>query len=112
MNTNRLELNGKVQIVFVLIALMASALACCAAEVNDLESEFRNPPDSAQPGVYWYFMDGNLSREGMTADLELMKEVGLGNLVFLEVNIGVPRGPVDFMSDLWQDLFAHAVREA
>jgi hypothetical protein len=77
-----------------------------------LEEAFVNPPDSARPGVYWYFMDGNLSREAMTADLESMKEVGLGNLVFLEVNVGVPRGPVDFMSDQWQDLFAHAVREA
>jgi len=57
-------------------------------------------------------MDGNLSREGMTADLESMKEVGIGNLVFLEVNVGVPRGPVDFMSDQWQDLFTHAVRES
>jgi len=57
-------------------------------------------------------MDGNLSREGMTADLESMKEVGLGNLIFLEVNVGVPRGPVDFMSDQWQGLFAHAVHEA
>jgi len=33
-------------------------------------------------------MDGNLSRKGITADLESMKEVGLGNLVFLEVNVG------------------------
>ncbi len=77
-----------------------------------LQSDFINPPDSARPGVYWYFMDGNLDREAMTADLESMKKVGLGNLVFLEVNVGVPRGPVDFMSDKWQDLFVHAVREA
>jgi len=43
-------------------------------------------------------MDGNLSREGMTKDLESMKEVGISNLIFLEVGISVPRGPVDFMS--------------
>jgi len=87
---------------------MMAGIACA----DRLEGEFLNPPDSARPGVYWYFMDGNLSREGMTADLESMKEVGLGNLVFLEVNVGVPRGPVDFMSDQWQDLFVHAVRES
>ena len=79
---------------------------------NELAGRFQNPPDSARPGVYWYFMDGNLDREEMTADLEAMKEAGIGNLVFLEVNVGVPRGPVDFMSDKWQDLFAHAVRQA
>jgi hypothetical protein len=73
---------------------------------------FQNPPDTARPGVYWYFMDGNLNRQEMTADLESMKAAGLGNLVFLEVNVGVPRGPVDFMSESWQNLFAHAVGQA
>ncbi len=71
-----------------------------------------NPPDTAKPGVYWYFMDGNLSRQEMTKDLESMKEAGISNLIFLEVGIGVPRGPVDFMSEAWQEMFVHAVREA
>ena len=57
-------------------------------------------------------MDGNLSREGMTRDLESMKAAGLGHLIFLEVNVGVPRGPVGFLSEAWQDLYVHAVREA
>ncbi len=76
-----------------------------------LES-FKNPPDSVRPGVYWYFMDGNLSREAMTADLESMKKAGIGNVLFLEVNVGVPRGTVDFLSPQWQSLFKHAVRES
>ena len=79
---------------------------------NKLKDEFLNPPESSYPGVYWYFMDGNLSREEMTKDLESMKEVGINNLIFLEVGIGVPRGPVGFMSEEWQDLFVHAVRES
>ena len=79
---------------------------------EDLAEGFHDPPASARPGVYWYFMDGNLTRDGMTADLESMKAAGIGNLVFLEVNVGVPRGPVDFLSDAWQELFAHAVSEA
>ena len=70
-----------------------------------------NPPDSARPGVYWYFMDGNLSKEAMTKDLEAMRTAGIGYLVYLEVNVDVPRGPVDFLSDEWQDLFGHAVAE-
>ena len=59
---------------------------------------FVSPPESARPGVYWYFMDGNLSKEGMTKDLESMKRVGIGSVVFLEVNVGIPRGHVDFLS--------------
>lgn len=60
--------------------------------------EFINPPNSAYPGVYWYFMDGNLSASGMTADLESMKKAGISHVIFLEVNVGVPRGPIDYLS--------------
>lgn len=94
------------------IVALISAMFFNVAIAANLEKDFLTPPDDARPGVYWYFMDGNLSREGMTADLESMKDVGLGNLIFLEVNVGVPRGPVDFMSDPWQELFVHAVRES
>lgn len=60
------------------------AISLGATNAGTLEEAFRNPPDSARPGVYWYFMDGNLDREEMVKDLESMKQVGLGNLVFLE----------------------------
>ncbi|MBT4398203.1 MAG: glycosyl hydrolase [Bacteroidetes bacterium] len=91
--------------------LLAFLLVQCSSN-NSFKEAFINPPETSHPGVYWYFMDGNLSREEMTNDLESMKEVGISNLIFLEVGIGVPRGPIDFMSEEWQDLFVHAVREA
>ncbi len=107
-------------IVFIVTGLIIIIITCCNRRTGDtwvvdyktLAESFREPPDTAKPGVYWYFMDGNLSRGEMTADLESMQEAGIGNLVFLEVNVDVPRGPVDFLSDEWQELFVHAVREA
>ncbi|MEI6275621.1 MAG: glycosyl hydrolase [Prolixibacteraceae bacterium] len=83
-----------------------------SGKMATLHQGFVTPPDSTRPGVYWYFMDGNISRKGMTDDLEAMKKAGIGSVIFLEVNVGVPRGPVTFLSDEWQDLFTHAVREA
>jgi len=73
--------------------------------------EFQAPPETARPWVYWFIMDGNLTREGITADLEAMKDQGIGGVILMEVNVGVPRGNVDFMSEQWQRLFAHAVHE-
>src|SRR5665648_572717 len=98
----------------ILLAFCWMAIAGFISSEGDdtLKAGFLNPPDSARPGVYWYFMDGNLSKEAMTKDLESMKKVGIGNLIFLEVNVGIPRGKVDFLSEQWQDLFQHAVREA
>jgi hypothetical protein len=57
-------------------------------------------------------MDGNLSREGMTADLEAMKKAGIGGALYLEVGIGIPKGPVEFMSKPWRELVGHAFKEA
>ncbi len=107
------EIRKPMFIRFVILISIVALLPCCLTLSPDkLKDNFQNPPDSAKPGVYWYFMDGNLSREEMTKDLGSMKEAGISNLIFLEVGIGVPRGPVDFMSEEWQDLFVHAVKEA
>ena len=94
-------------------ACMACGIACgcTSSDVSLLEAGFKKPPLSARPGVYWYFMDGNFSREAVTKDLESMQQAGIGHVLFLEVNVGVPRGRVDFLSEEWQDLFVFAVRE-
>jgi hypothetical protein len=111
-----------IRVAALLSALCISLLTVCSdiaseqtadeLELDALYGQFLKPPSSAKPGVYWYFMDGNQDRDEMTADLEAMARVGLNSVIFLEVNIGVPRGPVDFMSEEWQDNFAHAVRTA
>jgi hypothetical protein len=83
-----------------------------SAHPGSLESDFMQPPGDARPWVYWYFMDGNLTREGMDADLAAMKSAGLGGGIYLEVGIGIEPGPVEFMSEPWQNLLGHALEEA
>ncbi|HOV78349.1 MAG TPA: glycosyl hydrolase, partial [Sedimentisphaerales bacterium] len=93
----------------VLLLLLLGYSRCWA---RDLAVDFREPPASARPWVYWFFMDGNLSREGITADLEAMKQADIGGVILMEVDVGVLRGPVRFMSEPWRALFKHAVTEA
>jgi hypothetical protein len=95
-----------------LLSLIVLRLILLPVAADELEARFQDPPDAARPGVYWYFMDGNLNGKEMTADLEAMKAAGLGNLVFLEVDIGMPKGPVKFMSQPWQERFVQSVRDA
>jgi hypothetical protein len=98
--------------IHCVLVLCLALLASFTVAAQKWDSNFKSPPDSARPWVYWYFMDGNLTREGMTADLEAMKKAGIGGAIFLEVDIGVPRGPVHFMSEPWQELVRHAIAEA
>lgn len=53
-----------------------------------------------------------MTKEGITADLESMKKVGIGGGIFLEVNIGIPKGPVKYMTPEWRSIVAHAAKEA
>lgn len=88
----------------------------------DLSDEFRSPPESARPWVYWFWMNGNITREGITADLEAMRDVGIGGCLIMHVKLGdigehklgqmPPDGPVRFMSDEFRELFRYAVAEA
>ncbi|MDE3167673.1 MAG: hypothetical protein KGN36_17865, partial [Acidobacteriota bacterium] len=61
-----------------LLAAAALATALSAQPPAALESGFRNPPPSTRPSTFWQWMNGNVSRQGITLDLEAMKRVGIG----------------------------------
>jgi hypothetical protein len=80
-----------------------------------LAKNFPTPPDSARPWVYWFHLSGTQTKEGITADLEAMKRVGIGGATYFEVNEGVESvrsGPAEFAGRLWRELFQHACNEA
>ena len=79
---------------------------------DDLADRFATPPPSARPWVYWFPLSGNLTKEGITADLEAMARVGIGGVLYMETDQGAPAGPADFAGPLWMDLISHACREA
>ncbi len=96
----------------VILLLLVSCSVTSAFQGESLVQSFHNPPPEARPWVYWFIMDGNLSREGITADLEAMDAAGIGGVIIMEVSVGIPRGDVEFMSESWCALFKHAVEEA
>ena len=65
-----------------------------------------------QTDSYWHWMNGNISKEGITADLEYMKEGGMDAAMIFDVGIGVKRGAVDYASREWKDCIAWANSEA
>jgi len=75
-------------------------------------SEFASPPDAAYPWVYSFWLEGNITKEGITADLGGMKQAGIRGLLFMDGALGNPVGPHRFMSDSWLEMFNHMLAEA
>ncbi|HMI01938.1 MAG TPA: glycosyl hydrolase [Pedobacter sp.] len=100
------------------ILFIVAVLGLCLAEIptgaqNDvLRSGFKNPPASAKPRTWWHWVNGNVSKEGITADLEAMKRVGIQEAQLFNVDLGYPEGPAAYLSPKWLDLFHFAVSEA
>ena len=99
-------------IAFLLVSPCCEGPALAASSGSDLEQGFLHPPDSARPWVYWFPLDGNISSNGITADLEAMKRVGIGGVLYMETDQGAPKGPARFGGPLWRDLFKHICAEA
>lgn len=94
------------------VALALWAPCARAAAPDPLASGFADPPQSAAPRTWWHWVDGNVSQEGITLDLEAMKQAGIGGATMFNVSLGIPRGPVSFLSDRWRQLTAFATKEA
>ena len=98
-------------LMLVLLPLLA-VLGPSVAAADPLESGFLNPPASARPQTWWHWMNGNITTEGLKDDLEAMKDIGLGGATIVNVDSGIPRGPVEFNSPAWHADFKFAVEEA
>ncbi len=102
--------------LFLCVLFMISLVQCKLDQTpdagKDLARNFVTPPDDARIWVYWFWLNSNITKEGITADLEAMKRVGVGGVLIMEVDQGAPVGPVAFMGDKWRELFTFMVSEA
>ncbi|WP_147676483.1 glycosyl hydrolase [Algibacter pacificus] len=98
----------KINLVFMLIVSMHFLTGA-----QNIEQDFKNPPDSAKPWVYWFWMSGHVTKEGIKQDLEMMSKVGIGGVLIMEVRHHIlPDGPVKFSSDEWFALKKYVAEEA
>jgi hypothetical protein len=99
---------------WTLILLLMVLCISTPASAAGLVEGFKNPPDTAKPWVFWLWINGNISREGITKDLEAMKRVGIGGVLWMEVSGGAwaPKGPIGAGSREWHDAMQWAISEA
>src|SRR6185437_16533153 len=101
--------------VSVIVLVLAFCLSAHPQQASSMQKDFQNPPEAAKPRVWWHWMSGNVSKEGITADLEWMHRVGIGGMQMFDGDLGVARyidKPVIWMTPEWKDAFHHAGAEA
>ncbi|MCW1401928.1 glycosyl hydrolase [Novosphingobium sp. MW5] len=105
-------------LTFTAYAALLSATQAKADEPNALEMAFRNPPAEARPLVFWQWVNGNVSEDGIRADLAWMKRIKLSGALIFDIGFQTPPVPqlverrVGFGTPEWQAAFKVAATEA
>ena len=97
-----------------LLPALVAGLIATSVWAGSLESDFTQPPETTRPRCYWYWMDGQITKDGITRDLEAMKRVGIGEgyigIISGQAGTPVGSGP-KALTDEWWGFIEHAMRE-
>jgi hypothetical protein len=77
-------------IFFTLSVICLTIRSAGAAKGDPLEANFKNPPSSARPRLWWHWMNGNISEEGIKADLDWMSHIGVGGVQNIQLGLNGP----------------------
>jgi hypothetical protein len=106
----------KLRVTAVVLALTGLLGSLPGQNSTDkLETGFQTPPNSAKPRVWWHWMNGNITKEGIKLDLEWMNRVGIGGFQNFDASLGTPK-LVDkrlvYMTPEWKDAFLFTTKLA
>lgn len=96
--------------------VLLSAISCTPQNsIEELQNGWENPPQSARNRVWWHWMNGNITKDGIQKDLQWMKDTRQGGVHNFDAALGTPT-IVDkrliYMDEGWKDAFAYAVKVA
>jgi hypothetical protein len=103
-------MNRTLQLLSLAVLVVVSSV-----RADQLSDGFANPPDDAKPRTWWHWTGGNVTKEGITKDLEWMKRVGIGGFQLCDVTFGsgqTVEPKLTFMTEPWLDAVRHSAAEA
>ena len=87
-------------------------LGCNNSEdYKDIQSGFVNPTEDNNLWCYWYWINDDIPKDGITKDLEAMKKAGIGGALIGNINPARKDGKVPMLSEEWWSHMVHAVVE-
>lgn len=104
-----------VLLAVTVFALQSGVAVAAPAEPDALRSGFVDPPNSARPRVWWHWMNGNITLDGLIKDLDWMKRVGIGGAQAFDANLLTPQiveHRLVYMTPEWKSVFRAAASHA
>ena len=97
----------------IVLCVLGSLASCQNAKVTKekLYNAFQNPPSEAQPRVWWHWMNGNITKDGISKDLQWMKRSGIAGFMNFDAGMATPQIVPErliYMTPGWKDAFAFA----
>src|SRR4030042_354547 len=111
----RWQATGLIQVLITAIIVFISCSGPSKESGISLEKGFQDPPESAKPRVWWHWMNGNISKEGIRADLEWMKRTGIGGFQNFDDGLATPQivgKRLIYMTPEWKDAFLFTTKRA
>mgnify|MGYP000456994489 CR=1 FL=1 len=71
-----MKVKKQIQVISSLMLLISTSVFS-----QSLEQNFKNPPNSVKPKTWMHAMSGNMSKIGMTKDLEAIAAAGQGGIL-------------------------------
>ena len=110
----------------IAVGLLAAASVCCSLSATGAKSpksngtpsvaqavnSFANPPREAYPRVWWHWMNGNITKDGIKKDLLWMKASGIAGFTNFDAGLETPQIVKDrlvYMDNKWKDAFNYAL---
>src|SRR6478752_4449859 len=105
----------KILFLSTLSVLSLAAIAQTTASDDSLYKNFVTPPEAAKPRVWWHWMNGNITKDGIQKDLEWMHRSGIGGFQNFDAGLTTPQiveKRLAYMTPEWKDAFQYATKKA
>lgn len=114
-DSDRWMIKASILSLLLSFSVLTSCYSSSKAQLINLKEGFQNPPESAKPRVWWHWMNGNISKEGIKADLEWMKRIGIGGFQNFDAGLASPqvvKKRLIYMTPEWKEAFLFATKLA
>lgn len=109
------QFNQAASLALVLSIAMTAPMPAAGQSEDELLSEFVDPPVTARPRVWWHWMNGNITEDGITKDIAWMKRIGIGGLQNFDASLATPQvveKRLVYMTPEWKKAFRFAAEQA